>query len=364
MARVELRGISKLFPGGAEAVRDLSLTIEEGEILVLVGPSGSGKSTVLRMIAGLEAPSSGRILFDGEDVTERPPQERAVAMVFQSYALYPHMTVRDNIGFGLRVRGRPREEIARRVAEAAQALGLEALLDRRPAQLSGGQRQRVALGRAIVRNPRVFLLDEPLSNLDAQLRAGTRAELARLHRRLGVTMAYVTHDQVEAMSLGRRVAVLRGGVLQQLAPPGTLYHEPANAFVAGFIGSPPMNLIAGGLHRENETVHFRGGGLDVAIPEPAEDTPADVLFGIRPHDVVLAEHDGAPRLPVTLVEPLGSEDVVHLALPEGGELLAVRRAVPGAHLDAVLPVVIEAGAVHLFRAGDGSRVALRARSSR
>ncbi|HEX7122738.1 MAG TPA: ABC transporter ATP-binding protein, partial [Gemmatimonadaceae bacterium] len=263
--RIVLDGVSKAYDGHIAAVKNLSLAIEPGELLVLVGPSGCGKSTVLRLIAGLETPTSGRILFDDTDVTATPPQERNLAMVFQSYALYPHMTVRENMSFGLRVRGRARAEIARRVDEAARVLGLEALLDRRPGQLSGGQRQRVALGRAIVREPRAFLLDEPLSNLDAQLRADTRAELARLHRRLGVTMVYVTHDQTEAMSLGTRVAVLRDGVLQQVAPPLELYRRPANQFVAGFIGTPPMNFVRGRIRREGAKHVFEGAALTVPI---------------------------------------------------------------------------------------------------
>jgi multiple sugar transport system ATP-binding protein len=237
LASIRFDHIEKTFPGGHVAVRDFSLEVGDGELVALVGPSGSGKTTLLRLVAGLEAPTRGRMFIDGKDVTAWPPHRRDVAMVFQSYALYPHLTVVQNLGFALKMRGESRAVIAERVEKAAAMLRLEPMLARRPAQLSGGERQRVALGRAIVRQPRAFLLDEPLSNLDAQLRVQTRAELARLHRQLGATMLYVTHDQEEAMLLGQRVAVLHEGQLQQVAPPLELYVRPANAFVAGFIGS-------------------------------------------------------------------------------------------------------------------------------
>src|SRR5215212_9035928 len=242
MASIALNDVTRRFASGVAAVRDLQLEIADGELLVLVGPSGSGKSTVLRLIAGLETPTSGRILIDGLDVTDVPPQRRDLAMVFQSYALYPHKTVRENLAFGLHMRRMDAAQIAQRVHDVATALEIEALLDRRPAALSGGQRQRVALGRAIVRSPKAFLLDEPLSNLDPLLRIETRAELALLHRRLAATMVYVTHDQEEAMTLGARIAVMRDGVLEQVAAPMDLYDRPANTFVAGFIGSPAMNI--------------------------------------------------------------------------------------------------------------------------
>ena len=247
MASVRLEGVAKTYPNGHVAAQGLDLEIADGEFMVLVGPSGCGKSTALRMIAGLETPTAGRILIGDQDVTALPPQERDIAMVFQTYALYPHMTVRENLAFGLRMRGAAPDVIDQRVEEAARALGLEPVLARKPAQLSGGQRQRVALGRAIVREPKVFLFDEPLSNLDAKLRVETRAELARLHRRLGATVVYVTHDQEEAMTLGWRVAVMRDGFLQQVAPPMELYRQPANRFVAGFVGSPGMNFLPGDL---------------------------------------------------------------------------------------------------------------------
>ena len=243
MASVLLDKVWKTYPNGHLAARGVELAIEDGEFMVLVGPSGCGKSTALRMMAGLETPTQGRVLIGDRDVTEVPPQERDVAMVFQSYALYPHMTVRDNLGFGLRMRGTPPARIAERVDVAAKVLGLAAVLDRKPGQLSGGQRQRVALGRAIVREPMVFLFDEPLSNLDAKLRLETRAELARLHRRLAATMVYVTHDQEEALTLGTRVAVMNEGRVEQVGPPLEVYRRPETLFVATFVGSPAMNLL-------------------------------------------------------------------------------------------------------------------------
>ncbi|MDH4065820.1 MAG: ATP-binding cassette domain-containing protein, partial [Acidobacteriota bacterium] len=240
MASISLQRVGKVYPNGHVAVRDLTIDIADGELLVLVGPSGSGKSTVLRLIAGLEALTAGRIVIGERDVTDVPPQQRDLAMVFQNYALYPHKSVGENLSFGLRVRGTERSVIDERVARTAASLGIETLLDRRPAQLSGGQRQRVALGRAIVREPRAFLLDEPLSNLDPLLRVGTRAELALLHRRLGATMVYVTHDQEEAMTLGTRIAVMNEGLIEQVAPPLETFERPATAFVARFVGSPAM----------------------------------------------------------------------------------------------------------------------------
>ena len=270
MAQITLSHIDKRYPNGYIASRDLSLTVEDGEFLVLVGPSGSGKSTVLRMIAGLEKPTGGTITIGDRDVTSLPPQERDIAMVFQSYALYPHMSVRENMAFGLKLRKQPAEAVSRRVSEVAESLGLTPMFDRKPAQLSGGQRQRVALGRAIVREPKAFLFDEPLSNLDAQLRVETRAELARLHRRLAATMVYVTHDQVEAMTLGTRVAVLKDGMLQQVAPPMELYRRPQNRFVASFIGSPSMNFVRGEVERTSgDVMRFEAPGFSVTLPRGA-----------------------------------------------------------------------------------------------
>src|SRR5215471_5137917 len=247
VAEIVLDNVSKVFPGGVVAVDGVSLTIGSGEFLVLVGPSGCGKSTLLRMIAGLEEVNTGSISIGERDVTDLPPRSRDLAMVFQSYALYPHMTVRENLGYGLKVRKTPKHEIAERVANAAQLLGLDELLDRRPAALSGGQRQRVAMGRAIVREPKAFLMDEPLSNLDAKLRVSMRAQLSALHARLATTTIYVTHDQIEAMTLGQRVAVMRDGHVLQIDTPQVLYSSPVNLFVAAFIGSPAMNLVEGEL---------------------------------------------------------------------------------------------------------------------
>ncbi len=282
MTGITLDRVTKVYPNGVRAVDDLSLEIAVGEFCVLVGPSGCGKSTLLRMIAGLEDVTAGDVLIDGIDVTERPPQQRDIAMVFQNYALYPHMTVRQNLAFGLKLRKLPKQESKRRVEEIAKTLGLEELLDRKPAALSGGQRQRVAMGRAIVRNPKAFLMDEPLSNLDAKLRVSMRAELAKLHERLGVTTVYVTHDQVEAMTLGQRVAVLRDGVLQQVDTPQVLFHSPVNLFVAAFIGSPSMNLVEAEI--VDDVVRF--AGFDLALPEGSSLVGADrsVILGIRPTD--------------------------------------------------------------------------------
>jgi len=307
VAEIVLENLSKVFSGGVVAVNDVSLTIGSGEFLVLVGPSGCGKSTLLRMIAGLEDVTEGTISIGERDVTDLPPRARDIAMVFQSYALYPHMTVRQNLGYGLKVRKTPKHEIAERVSRAAELLGLADLLDRRPAALSGGQRQRVAMGRAIVREPKAFLMDEPLSNLDAKLRVSMRAQLAALHGRLATTTIYVTHDQIEAMTLGERVAVMRDGRIQQVDTPQELYARPANLFVAAFIGSPAMNLV----EAETGDGHLRFGGF--AIPLQAGHAPPDgrVIAGIRPE----AFEDGAfadPSLPridvnVEVVEELGAE---------------------------------------------------------
>ncbi|RIQ25239.1 ABC transporter ATP-binding protein [Jiangella rhizosphaerae] len=307
---VRLEHVSKRFRGGVEAIKDVTLAVEPGEFVVLVGPSGCGKSTLLRMIAGLEEVSSGRILIGEKDVTAQLPQQRDVAMVFQSYALYPRMTVRGNIGFGLRMRGVPKEERRRRVDEVAQVLGLEHLLDRRPAALSGGQRQRVAMGRAIVREPQIFLMDEPLSNLDAKLRVSMRAQLTLLHKRLGVTTVYVTHDQTEAMTLGQRVAVLRDGVLQQVDTPQRLFRHPVNLFVAAFIGSPSMNFV----HATVQDGAASFAGVRVPLPPDSSLAGADrpVIVGVRPTSLSLASGNGQPELPVTpaIVEDLGDERYV------------------------------------------------------
>ncbi|MUL44169.1 sn-glycerol-3-phosphate ABC transporter ATP-binding protein UgpC [Streptomonospora sp. PA3] len=328
MAQVRLSGIGKTYPDGTSAVKGLDLDIADGEFLVLVGPSGCGKTTALRMVAGLEEISSGTLTIGDRVVNRTPARDRDVAMVFQSYALYPHLSVRDNIAFGLQLRKLPKRAIKERVEEAAETLGLTEHLDRRPRNLSGGQRQRVAMGRAIVRQPQAFLMDEPLSNLDAKLRVQMRAEISRIQRDLGVTTVYVTHDQVEAMTLGDRVAVLKKGVLQQVAPPQELYNHPANLFVAGFIGSPAMNLLQGRLDADGPGARLELGGQALAVPARLlaerprlrEYLGRDIAVGIRPEDMDDADLDGADGGAVLssttdLVEALGPELLVHFQVP-------------------------------------------------
>jgi multiple sugar transport system ATP-binding protein len=310
-----LDDVTKVYPNGVKAVDRVDLEIHEGEFVVLVGPSGCGKSTLLRMVAGLEDVTDGAIFIDDVDVTDKPAQQRDIAMVFQNYALYPHMTVKNNLAYGLKIRKMPKGEWNRRVQDVAATLGLDELLDRKPAALSGGQRQRVAMGRAIVREPKAFLMDEPLSNLDAKLRVSMRAELAKLHERLGVTTVYVTHDQVEAMTLGQRVAVLRDGVLQQVDSPQRLFRRPANLFVAAFIGSPAMNLVDA--HLDGDSVRF--ADFSLALPEgsPLVGLDRRVVLGIRPTDF---EHSAAadPTLPRIRVQPDVVEDLgaeTHVVFP-------------------------------------------------
>ncbi|MEZ5285216.1 MAG: ABC transporter ATP-binding protein [Vicinamibacterales bacterium] len=357
MAAIALERIRKVYPNGHVAAEDLSLDIEAGELLVLVGPSGSGKSTVLRLIAGLEAPTAGRILIGGRDVTAVSPQERDLAMVFQNYALYPHKSVRENMAFGLRVRGTAPEVIAARVSQTAASLGIDGLLDRRPAQLSGGQRQRVALGRAIVREPQAFLLDEPLSNLDPLLRVGTRAELALLHRRLGATMVYVTHDQEEAMTLGTRIAVMNEGRIEQLAPPRDTFDRPATAFVARFVGSPAMNLWPGTLAGAGGRARVTTTGFEVEVETTAPAGPVQV--GIRPHEVAVVEAGhGDAVAQVEVVEPLGATTTLHVAvegLADGLARVVVppgTAARPGDRIGMRLP----SARLHLFDGNTGIRL--------
>jgi ABC-type sugar transport system ATPase subunit len=347
-----MSSLSKRYGDAPPVLDRLDLTIGDGELLVLVGPSGCGKSTTMRLVAGLERPTSGTISFGAHDVTALTPQERDVAMVFQSYALYPHKTVRDNLAFGLRVRGVARAEIDRRVGEAARVLELEALLGRRPRQLSGGQRQRVALGRAIVRSPQLFLLDEPLSNLDAQLRVQTRTELARLQRRLAATMLYVTHDQEEALTLGDRVAVMRAGRLEQVAPPLDVYRKPATAFVAGFVGSPAMNLVSA---RRDGASRIAGAGFALSMAAP--DRP--LLLGVRPQDVaIVAPERGDGRGRVDVIEALGRELLCHVQL-EGGPIVRVLTAADArlAENDLV-GLAFAREHLHLFDAEGGRRLEL------
>jgi len=321
MPSLELKSVSKTYAAGHRAVDGVSLAVESGELLVLVGPSGCGKSSLLRMIAGLEDITEGEIVIGGRVVNELPPGERDIAMVFQNYALYPHMTVFENMAFGLRLRKRPRPEIDQRVRETASLLGLESKLPRLPRELSGGERQRVALGRAMVRHPQVFLFDEPLSNLDARLRVQMRGEIHRLHQRLEATMVYVTHDQVEAMTLGERIAVLKGGVLQQVADPDTLYHRPANQFVAGFIGSPPMNFLAATVAADG-AVSLPGAAAFQAALAPAglrARRGSAVTIGVRPEDLTLRENGAGSAIPATLdvCEPLGNEALLYWSTPAG-----------------------------------------------
>ncbi len=370
MAEIGFLDVTKEFPGGTVAVDHLTLEVTNGEFMIFVGPSGCGKTTALRMVAGLERPTSGTIVIGDRIVNELSARDRDIAMVFQNYALYPHMSVYKNLAFGLKQRKVPRAEIDRQVREASAMLGLDELLNRRPAQLSGGQRQRVAMGRALVRQPKAFLLDEPLSNLDAKLRVQVRAELKQLHRRLGITTIYVTHDQVEAMTLGDRIAVMSDGKPQQLGAPQDVYDHPANLFVAGFIGSPPMNLLRG-TARQGRIV---AGELTVDVPGVSD---GEVVLGLRPEHLGPAA-DGQPCIDfeVEVVEPLGDEIIVHgtvsgqvahTAMGSEDELLPPlpgSRAVITARFDphhrpspgTRLPLGVAPEAVHVFDARTGTAI--------
>ncbi len=332
MATLELQGLTKNF-GATSVLKSLDLTLASGEMLVIVGASGCGKSTLLRLVAGLESPSSGRIILEGEDITNRDPSKRDIAMVFQNYALYPHMTVAQNMGYALKLRGETKEEIAQKVAETAKLLGLDELLGRRPGQLSGGQRQRVAMGRAIVRQPKLFLFDEPLSNLDAKLRVTMRAEIRRLQQRLGITSLYVTHDQVEAMTMADRLIVMEAGRASQIATPMEIFERPANLFVAQFIGSPAMNILQ-------------------PSDAPSTGAPTNAVIGIRPEHVTL-DANGLELL-IDLVEPLGAETLIYGTLPSG-QRLTLRRpgGPPGV---ANLRVAFPQEALHLFDSKTGERL--------
>ncbi|HIJ66416.1 MAG TPA: sn-glycerol-3-phosphate ABC transporter ATP-binding protein UgpC [Candidatus Hydrogenedentes bacterium] len=334
MARVELKNVKKVYPGNVVAVRDADLVVDDKEFVVLVGPSGCGKSTTLRMIAGLEEITEGQIYIGDTLVNDVPPKNRDIAMVFQNYALYPHMSVYKNMAFGLILRKYPKREIQARVREAAEILGIEELLDRKPKALSGGQRQRVAVGRAIVRNPKVFLFDEPLSNLDAKLRVEMRAEISKLHTRLQSTMIYVTHDQVEAMTMGDRIVVMLDGVIQQIATPLELYKKPVNKFVAGFIGTPPMNFLSGAIRAEDGALRFADdtGSVDLDVAPVHRDALGsfvgrNIIFGIRPEDMEENESQVAVagksiQANVDVVEPMGSE--IYLYLDIGGQSVTAR----------------------------------------
>ena len=361
MATVTFDHVWKRY-GDVVAVKDLNLDIQDEEFLVLVGPSGCGKTTALRMIAGLEDISEGQLKIGNRVVNDLAPKDRDVAMVFQSYALYPHMSVYDNLAFGLKLRKFPKADIDKRVREAAATIELSNLLDRKPKQLSGGQRQRVALGRAIVREPSVFLMDEPLSNLDAKLRVQTRAEIARLHQRLRTTVVYVTHDQVEAMTMGDRIAVMNFGVLQQVGPPQELYERPVNKFVAGFIGSPSMNFVNLTPHREDGRVLLKNENMELAIPERLRPTvesgsATEITTGIRPEhfeiiDGPLKGPGATVRATTDVVEFLGNEELLHVRVGEADFVAIVdasHRVKPGDVLDLFVPLE----KVHLFDTEDG-----------
>jgi len=350
MATLEIQGLRKSF-GRTEVLRQIDITLPDGEMVVIVGASGCGKSTLLRLVAGLETPTEGRVVIGGRDVTTLDPSERDIAMVFQNYALYPHMSVFDNMAYGLRIRGLSRGDIERRVQEAAGMLGLDGMLARKPRQLSGGQRQRVAMGRAIVREPKLFLFDEPLSNLDAKLRVQMRAEIRRLQKRLGITSLYVTHDQVEAMTLGDRLLILHEGSPAQFASPMEVFERPADMYVAGFIGAPAMNFLRGRLEQDGRAVRLSAGSV---VPLRDRYAGSDVVLGIRPEHLSL----GADGLAVALdlVEPLGSETLLHGRAVDGGEMVVVK--VSGAIVPSeTVMASVRCEHVHLFDPGTGKRVA-------
>ena len=351
MSGVNFENVSIVYPGASRpSVDGLDLHIAEGEFLVLVGPSGCGKSTILRSLAGLEPVAAGRITIGGKDVTGLEPKERDIAMVFQNYALYPHYTVRENMGFALKLAKKPKAEITERVDKAAEMLDLIPYLDRKPKELSGGQRQRVAMGRAIVRNPQVFLMDEPLSNLDAKLRVATRAQIAKLQRDLNTTMIYVTHDQVEAMTMGDRVAVLRDGFLQQVDSPRELYDNPCNAFVAGFIGSPAMNLFDAPVI--DGVVDL--DGIRVPAPSGARGT---VTIGVRPEHLRLASAgEEGMRAVVDLVEELGADSYLHCSTPDGHPLVYRAESADHPRKGEDLQLIAEQGQVRFFDAESGERL--------
>ena len=366
VAKVLLKDVTKKFPGGAIAVNKVNVTCEEKEFLVLVGPSGCGKSTTLRMVAGLEELSGGEIWIDDTLVNDIPPKDRDIAMVFQNYALYPHMTVYDNMAFGLKLRKYPKEEIKQRVMEAAEILGILEMLDRKPKQLSGGQRQRVAVGRAIVRKPKVFLFDEPLSNLDAKMRVQMRAEISKLHTRLQATMIYVTHDQVEAMTMGDRIVVMKDGLIQQVADPITLYDKPKNKFVAGFIGSPSMNFIEGALVKRSSGLFFNEDNFQVKLPEEMVAVVAnlegkEVVLGIRPEDIydkVYATNpspDNTITATVEVVEPMGSEAYLYLTTGKTPFIARVDTH-EQVEVNTDIELVFDMAKAHLFDATTGETI--------
>ncbi len=360
MAGLNLKGIYKRYPGGVTAVSDFNLDIEDKEFVVLVGPSGCGKSTTLRMIAGLEDISEGELYIDDILMNETPPKNRDIAMVFQNYALYPHMTVFDNMAFGLKLRKMPKAEIKQRVTEAARILDIEHLLDRKPKALSGGQRQRVALGRAIVREPKVFLMDEPLSNLDAKLRGQMRAEISKLHQKLATTFIYVTHDQTEAMTMGSRIVVMKDGIIQQIDAPQVLYDNPVNMFVGGFIGSPTMDFVEGKLEEKDGGIYFTFGNASVKLPEGRAQKVVDkgyvgkeVIMGVRAehiHDEELflsSSPDSVVDAHVEVTELLGAETLLHLVM-EGSTFIAKVDSRTTARPGDDIKVALDMNRIHLF----------------
>jgi multiple sugar transport system ATP-binding protein len=371
MAGVVLKKAEKIYPNGFRAVHAIDLQIEDGEFMVLVGPSGCAKSTTLRMIAGLEDITSGEIWIGDRLVNDVPPKDRDIAMVFQNYALYPHMTAYENMAFVLKLRKTPKEEIRRRVHEAAEILDITSILDRKPRQLSGGQMQRVAVGRSIVRHPKVFLFDEPLSNLDAKLRVQMRAEISRLHNRLKSTMIYVTHDQVEAMTMGDRICVMEAGRIKQLDTPGNLYHKPANLFVAGFIGSPAMNLFPARLFISNNEYHVKIGSMQIGIPEDKGRKASDyvgkeVVFGLRPEDIY--SRTNCPEklnnnidCDVHLVENMGNDLYLHLSR---GSHSFIARISPDTQVaeDTIHPMSFNTQNCHLFDKESGENLILDTQS--
>lgn len=357
MAKVEIRNLRKSF-GNVEVLKNINLTIEDKEFCVLLGPSGCGKTTLLRIIAGLEDPTEGEVWIGEKNVTDLEPKDRDIAMVFQNYALYPHMSVYDNMAFGLKVRGYLKEEIAQRVTSAAEILGIQKFLNRLPKALSGGQRQRVAVGRAIVRKPKVFLFDEPLSNLDAKLRVEMRAELKKLHERLQATIIYVTHDQVEAMTLGDRIVVMKDGVIQQIGSPLEIYNKPANKFVAGFIGSPPMNFINGKIIKKDNNLYFDEGGFSIKIPEEFESSLYDyiekeVVLGIRPEDVYdriylpTGDIENVIVATVNIVELLGNVKYLHL-ISGNSSFVCIVKSSNQAEEGHTIEVVFDSTKIHIF----------------
>jgi multiple sugar transport system ATP-binding protein len=360
MASLSLKNICKVYPNGFEAVKDFNLEVEDKEFIIFVGPSGCGKSTTLRMIAGLEEISSGELSIDGKIMNDVEPKDRDIAMVFQNYALYPHMTVFDNMAFGLKLRKVPKDEIKAKVEEAARILDLEKLLDRKPKALSGGQRQRVAMGRAIVRNPKVFLMDEPLSNLDAKLRVQMRSEIASLHNRLGATIIYVTHDQTEAMTLGTRIVVLKDGVIMQVDSPQKLYNQPNNLFVAGFIGSPQMNFVDADVEEANGKAVLKFGNYSVVLPDAKSKKVLDggyagkkVTFGIRPEDISDDPEDLA-KFPESIIESdvtgyelLGAEVLLYYTIAGANMTARVDSNTPARYGDHI-KLALDPAKIHVF----------------